>query len=370
MRSPQKSLGYLLRFLRRLGADEILHQRIDHGAHRHAQQHTQHAEHSAADGHRRQHPQSRQTHGLAHHPGVDEVALHLLQNQQEDQEGQRLDGADKHDEERTRGRADPRAEDGDEGGEADDHRHRQGIGQPQNQHTQAAQGAQNERLRHLAGDKAGKGVVGELEDVHGALARLLGQDGQQQAFGLGKELLLLRQHIHGEHQRQQDIHQRAQNGGGDVDGGVHHIAAVAGEELGDELGGVLHIHGQLRQRHAVLLGKGGQVRPPFLDLGDVVGHIGHQGGARLLQPGDEDEDNGEDDAQKQQDGDSQADGALELHPPQLRRLFQRQSPQPLNGLEQQVHYIGNAHADEQRGEQGEKAAQHLAQGGQVVQRPV
>ena len=206
--------------------------------------------------------------------------------------------------------------------------------------------------------------------MHGALAGLLGQGGQQQALALRQQLFLLRQHIHGEHQRQQHIHQRAQNGRGDVDSGVDHAVAVAGEELGDELGGVLHVHGKLRQGDAVVGGKGREAIPPALYLGDIRRYIGHQRGARLLQTGNKNEDNGKDDAQKQQECEGQADGALQLHPPQLRRLFQRLVPKPLNGHEQQIHHIGDAHADEQRGKQGQDAAQQPAQNGQVVQPPV
>ena len=61
---------------------------------------------------------------------------------------------------------------------------------------------------------------------------------------------------------------------------------------------------------------------------------------------------------------------LQLHPPQRRRFFKGLVPQALNGLEQQVHHIGDADAQQQGGEQGKEAIQHPAQGGQIVQRPV
>ena len=149
------------------------------------------------------------------------------------------------------------------GGKADDHRHRQRIGQAQYQHTHAAQGAQDERLRHLPRDKAGEGVVGDLQNMHGALSSLLG-NGRQQALTLGQQ-------VHGEHQRQQD-------GGGDAQGGVHHIAAVVGEEVRHHLGGVVGVHRQLRQCDAPLRRKGYDPVPPALKLIHIDGHIGHQRG--------------------------------------------------------------------------------------------
>ena len=56
-----------------------------------------------------------------------------------------------------------------------------------------------------------------------------GQGRQQQPPGLSQQCLLLGQHVHGEHQRQQQVDQGTQNGGGDVEGGVHHTVAIAAE---------------------------------------------------------------------------------------------------------------------------------------------
>ena len=206
--------------------------------------------------------------------------------------------------------------------------------------------------------------------MHGAPSGLFRDGCQQQPLGLGHERLLLGQQIHGEHQRQQKIHQRAQDGCGDVNGSIHHIVAVVGEEIRNDLGGVIHIHGKLRQGDAMPCSKGNDPAPPFLDLRYINGHVGHQCAAGLLQPGDEDKDNREDNAKKQQHSQHKADGPLQLYPPQLRCLFKGLVPQALNDLEQQVHNIGNADAQQQGGEQRKEAVQHPAQSGQIVQPPV
>ena len=86
--------------------------------------------------------------------------------------------------------------------------------------------------------------------------------------------------------------------------------------------------------------------------------------------GDKNEDNGEDDAQKQQHGQRQADGALQLSPPDLRCLGQGLVPQPLHHLQQQVYHIGDADAQQQRRQQGEEAVHHCAQGREIIQPPV
>ena len=131
-----------------------------------------------------------------------------------------------HDEERAGGRADPRAENGDQRQGRDDDRYRQRVGQAQDQHTDAAQGAQDKRLGHLSGDEAGKGVVGQAQQAHKTVGGLLGQDPPQQAAGLCQKRLLLGQQIQGEHQRQQEVHQRGQNGRSDVQGGIYHAVAL------------------------------------------------------------------------------------------------------------------------------------------------
>ena len=353
-----------------LGADEILHQRVDHGAHGHTQQHPHHAEGSAADGHRRQHPQPRQPHGFAHHAGIDQVSLHLLQDQQENEERQSLDGTLEHDKERAGGCADPRTENGDQRQRADDDRHRQCVGQPQQQHTETAERAEDERLRHLPGDEAGKGVVGKAQQMHEPVSHPLGQCAAQEAAGLGQERFLLRQQVQGEHESQQEIHQRAHDGGGDVQGGVHHTVALFGKEACD---GVPHLVGterHLRQGNAVLGGEAAEILPPRLHLRHVGGDVRHEGGAGLLQTGNQDKEYGEDNAHKQHHGQRQADGTLQLLPPRAAPLGEGAAPQPLQPRHHQIQHEGNADADKQGRQQPEQTAEDAAQPAEIVQPPV
>ena len=274
-----------------------------------------------------------------------------------------------HDEKRTGGRADPRTEDGDQRQRRDDDRHRQGVGQPQDQHTQAAQRSQDHGLRHLSGDEAGKGVVGQTQKLQQLIGSLPGQSAAQQPLGLGDKRLLLGQQIQGEHQRQQEVHQRPHDGGGDVQSGVHHAVAPLLQEAGDGVLHVLRVEGQLRQGHAVLRREITEVRPPRLDLGHIGGGVGHHGGARLLQPGDEDEEDGENNAQKQHHGQRQADRPLQLGVPATAPFGQRPIPQALQSRHHQVQHEGNAYADKQRRQQGQQAGQHIPDGRDVVQAP-
>ena len=112
-----------------------------------------------------------------------------------------------------------------------------------------------------------------------------------------------------------------------------------------------------------------EVFPPRLTLVNVGGDIGRQRAARLLQTGDEDEEDGEDDAQKQHHGQRQADRALQLGVPAAAPLGQRPIPQALQPHHHQIQYKGDAHADEQRRQQGKQVGKKSADGGDIVQAP-
>ena len=63
-----------LRCCRLLAADAAAHLIIDHRADRNTQHHTGDAAQSAADDDSEEHPESRKSHGLAHHMRIDQVA--------------------------------------------------------------------------------------------------------------------------------------------------------------------------------------------------------------------------------------------------------------------------------------------------------
>ena len=73
--------------------------------------------------------------------GVDEVPLHLLEDQEQHHERQRLHGRDHQEQERTHRAPDERAHDGDQGRHGDEAPHQQGVGHPDDGHTKSVAGA-------------------------------------------------------------------------------------------------------------------------------------------------------------------------------------------------------------------------------------
>ena len=97
--------------------------------------------------------------------GVDEISLHLLQDQKQHHEHQGLPGVRHGDEQRAHAAADEGAHNGDEGRQGNEDPHQQGIGQAEQRHGHHEHGTQDDRLRALTGEKAGKGPVGQRQHL-------------------------------------------------------------------------------------------------------------------------------------------------------------------------------------------------------------
>ena len=195
-------------FLFQTVVHQLAQEGVEHRADGDAEDHTHQAKGVAAHGDGGQHPDARQTHGFSHHTGIDQVALDLLEDQNEDHEPQGLDGADQQDKESADEDADESAENGDEGGEANKDGHHRGIGHVKEDHANKAQGAQDHRLGDLAGDEVGEGFVGQGDQAHEPGGLFLGQQGQDDLLGLAAQGFLLGQDIDGEDEGQHEVDRR------------------------------------------------------------------------------------------------------------------------------------------------------------------
>ena len=99
----------------------VARKHVQHRAQRHAYEHSDDAHGVAADGNGDEDPYARQTDAFADDLGVDEIALKLLEHDDEHDEPQRLNGLDEQDEKRADRGSDKRAEHGDKRREADEH---------------------------------------------------------------------------------------------------------------------------------------------------------------------------------------------------------------------------------------------------------
>ena len=85
--------------------DERLHRGVNDGEGRHGQQHAHEAEQAAAHDDGEHDPEAVDADGAAEDLGADDVAVELLQNENDDGEDQRLHGRDEQDDDAGRDRA-------------------------------------------------------------------------------------------------------------------------------------------------------------------------------------------------------------------------------------------------------------------------
>ena len=74
----------------KLIVDRVGNEQVNDRKHRHAQDHACEAEEAGRDGDRRKHPEARDADGVAEDLRPDDIAVHLLQDQNEDDEIERL----------------------------------------------------------------------------------------------------------------------------------------------------------------------------------------------------------------------------------------------------------------------------------------
>lgn len=108
---------------------EVLYQRLQAGEDGDAQEHSQHPGKAAAHGDGHHHPEAGDAGGIAQDLGADDVAVDLLQNDDEDDEDQALLGAHQQDQEGTGYCAQERPEEGDHVGDAHHHAYQRRVGQ-------------------------------------------------------------------------------------------------------------------------------------------------------------------------------------------------------------------------------------------------
>ena len=127
-----------------------IHERIEAGEHRHGEEHSRHAEKAAAHQNGDDDPQAGKSRPPAEDLGADDVAVHLLEGEDEHQEVKRLDGRIQQDQKQAGDRAEERAEEGDHVGHAHDHGHQRRVREFEDCGEEEAQNADNKRVQQLA----------------------------------------------------------------------------------------------------------------------------------------------------------------------------------------------------------------------------
>lgn len=109
--------------------DQLFDDIVDNGEQRHTHDHTHKTPQAAKQQDGEQYPEAGQTRGVAQDLGADDVAVDLLQNDDEHDEDQALLGAHQQDQERAGRSTQERPEEGDHVGDAHHHAYQRRIGQ-------------------------------------------------------------------------------------------------------------------------------------------------------------------------------------------------------------------------------------------------
>ena len=132
---------------------------VDDSKQGHADDHAHKAPQTAEEQDGKQHPEAGKTGGIAQDLGSDDVAVQLLQHQNKQDEPQCLDGVLDEDEQCGGDGTDEGTKEGDHVGDADDHRHQQRTGEPEDQAADVAQHADDGGVHDLAVDEAAEHPV-------------------------------------------------------------------------------------------------------------------------------------------------------------------------------------------------------------------
>ena len=185
---------------------KLLRQTVERGKDRHADHHADNAEQIAAHHDGEQNPQCRDADGRAENLRADEVAVQLLDNQNQHAEDGGLNGVDQQQDKDAGNRADEGAEHRDDVGNADEHTNQHGEIQPQNRHGHKGNHADDGRVNDFADEEAGKVDVGIVADAQGVFGHLLRQEGVGQRAQLVQQMVLVRQHVDAGRDRGKDRH--------------------------------------------------------------------------------------------------------------------------------------------------------------------
>ena len=163
----------------KLIVDRVGNEQVNDRKHRHAQNHARKAEEAGGNGNGRKHPEARNADGVAENLRPDDVAVHLLQDKNEDDKIERLQRVHQQNEERARHKADDRPEERDDIRHADDRGDQSRVRHFEDQNTDVTQNADDGGIDDLTDDEAVEhavDVAAEVENMIGSLGREQGDD--------------------------------------------------------------------------------------------------------------------------------------------------------------------------------------------------
>ena len=184
---------------------EPVHKRADAREDRNAEEHTQHAAEAAADHDGHDDPEARNAGGFAEDLRPQNIAVKLLQCDDEENEIKALLGADEQDEKRARNGAEERAEDRNDVRHAHEHRNNWRIRELEDRAADEAEDADDERVEQLSAHEAAEDTVSLGHGAQRAAVRRFGQNGVEDLLRLLGKALLAREQIDRDHHADEKV---------------------------------------------------------------------------------------------------------------------------------------------------------------------
>ena len=341
--------------------DELPQQVIERRKQRHAQQHPPEAHEMVEQQQGEEHPKGRQARRVAQNFGADDVAVHLLQDDDEDQEDETFVGVGQQEQKRRGDGPKEGTEDGDDVGDAHDGADETGVGDAQNGQAGGTEQADDEGVQQLAGDEIGKDAVDDPQVLQDAVAGgALAAEGEEKFFTLAHEVVPAHEHI-GHDDDPNDKVEHTDGGGSDpfhdvrqgrerviLEPGLEHPGHFVQRVLND-LGGLAVLH----QKIGEIFGKALDHFRQTLDQRRKIHH--HLGDDEI---GEQKDQGQQDDGRK---GGGEGAGRFGLHMMEEQKLLGK----PRQGVEQVGHHAAQ-HDGPQR---SDHAGQGMAYGAEIQHEP-
>ena len=232
-------------------------------------------------------PEGGQARGVAQNFGADDVAVHLLENDDEDDEHQALARVGEQQQQSAGDGAEEGAENGDDVGDAHDDADEHGVGYVQDGQDDAAEDADNQGVQELSGDKAAENLVdGPQVPENRVAGAAFFHQGEEELFPLAHELVPAHKQVDHDDDADGEVQQASghvHHAGDQVhEGGEGIVLKPVGKGGGDPVGDIDQHPGVL----PVGLQKGGELVEGALNharqasdqLRQVFQQLGHDDG--------------------------------------------------------------------------------------------
>ena len=172
--------------------------RIEYGEDRYTHNHAEDAEQTAEYGNREDNPEAGKPRGVTENLRTEDIAVELLENDNQDAEVERLSGIHHQHKEGAWNTADPRTEEWDYVGHADNHAYQNCVRRAYDTCTDKADNAYDNGVHNLAAEETDKRAMDKAEIGDDLIACLAVKQGVDDLFRLPGKFLFAPQQVYGD----------------------------------------------------------------------------------------------------------------------------------------------------------------------------